>query len=161
MKRVVRNGFDSLADDHLFDLALVLTPRRAKHISLAADGQGTSEVSVHFISWLLFSVPPQVPLSTTVSLLLIAQAVSTMPSGRALSSMRAANRMDRIRFFTETPLFFLISAGMCRQVITTIEYTCFRVISISWLHSISLISYFSDKEQKKEDCPGQSSFFVA
>ena len=41
MKRVVRNGFDSLADDHLFNLALVLTPRRAKHISLAADGQGT------------------------------------------------------------------------------------------------------------------------
>ena len=73
-----------------------------------------SEVSVHFISWLLFSVPPQVPLSTTVSLLLIAQAVSTMPSGTALSSMRAANRMDRIRFFTETPLFFMISAGMCR-----------------------------------------------
>jgi hypothetical protein len=119
-----------------------------------------SEVSVHFISWLLFSVPPQVPLSTTVSLLLIAQAVSTMPSGRALSSMRTANRMDRIRFFTETPLFFLISAGMCQQVITAIEYTCFRVISISWLHSIRLISYFSDKEQK-EDCPGQSSFFVA
>ena len=30
----------------------------------------------------------------------------------------------------------MISAGMCRQVITTVEYTCFCVISISWLHSI-------------------------
>ena len=64
-----------------------------------------SEVSVHFISWLLFSVPPQVPLSTTVSLLLIAQTVSTIPSGTVASSITAANRMDRIRFFTETPPF--------------------------------------------------------
>ena len=30
----------------------------------------------------------------------------------------------------------MISAGMCRQVVTTIEYTRFYVISISWLHSI-------------------------
>ena len=62
-----------------------------------------SDVSTHF------TLRPQLPLATTsVS---AAQAVSTMPSGTALSSMRAANRMDRIRFFTEIPLFFVISAG--------------------------------------------------
>ncbi len=64
-----------------------------------------SDVSTHF------TLRPQLPLATTsVS---AAQAVSTIPSGTALSSMRAANRMDRIRFFTGSPLFFVTSADLC------------------------------------------------
>ena len=53
----------------------------------------------------------------------------------------------------------MISAGMCRQVITTIEYTCFCVISISWLHSIVLFPLFFAKKRKKEDCPMDSPLF--
>ena len=53
----------------------------------------------------------------------------------------------------------MISAGMCRQVITTIEYTCFCAISISWLHSIVLFPLFFAKKRKKQDCPMDSPLF--
>ena len=53
----------------------------------------------------------------------------------------------------------MISAGMCRQVITTIEYTCFCAISIGWLHSIVLFPLFFAKKRKKEDCPMDSPLF--
>ena len=54
----------------------------------------------------------------------------------------------------------MISAGMCRQVITTIEYTCFCAISISWLHSIEGFSpIFCKKAQKRGLSDGQSSFY--
>ena len=53
----------------------------------------------------------------------------------------------------------MISAGMCRQVITTIEYTCFRVISISWLHSIEGFFPVFLQKRKKEDCLMDSPLF--
>ena len=54
-----------------------------------------SDVSTHF------TLRPQLPLATTsVS---AAQAVSTMPSGTALSSMRAANRMIGFVFSQKLP----------------------------------------------------------
>ena len=59
----------------------------------------------------------------------------------------------------QAALFSVLRRYTRRQVITTIEYTCFCAISISWLHSIVLFSLFFAKKRKKEDCPMDSPLF--